>query len=163
MSSIHTHSERSARTGICIVWPAWFPGSIDRELHATALFLGTTDTVGYQKEDVLAAMSDQYLWPGWVKTTGFKYFGRENDVPVFTLERTNLLTITRQHLKTNLERRGIFSSTLFPFNPHVTIAKEKNYLGRVIEPGIHLESPVLWWGDDRTLHSGYTNRQEAAA
>lgn len=161
MSSLQVHSERSARTGIAIVWPAHFPGSIDPELHATALFLGNTETADFTKEEVEDALK-HYLWPGWVKVTGFKWFGRSNDVPVFTLERNNLLTITRQDIKSRLEAKGIHASTEFAFNPHVTIAKEKNYLGRVLEPGIHLESPVLWWGDYRPLHTNHTQQEVTA-
>ena len=159
MSSIHVHSQRETRTGICIVWPAWFPGSTDPELHATALFLGHTDTVDYSKEDVERHMGTPYLWPSWVYVTGQDWFGRNKDVPVLTLERRNLMLLTRDSLKRHLERVGILANTDFAFNPHVTVAKE---LDDLVRPDfIHLESPVLWWGADRPLHSAHADRKAA--
>ena len=65
MSSLQVHSERSARTGIAIVWPANFPGSTDPELHATALFLGNTETVDFTKEKVEEALGP-YLEPSHI-------------------------------------------------------------------------------------------------
>lgn len=162
MSSLQVHSERSARTGIAIVWPAHFPGSIDTELHATALFLGNTETANFTKEEVEDALK-HYLWPGWVKVTGHKWFGHNNDVSVLTLERNNLLTITRQDIKSRLEAKGIHANTEFAFNPHVTIAKE-GVLGSdwPFPLDIHLESPVVWWGDSRPLHTNHTPQEVAA-
>jgi 2'-5' RNA ligase len=155
MSSIHVHSERSARTGIAIVWPANFPGSTDPELHATALFLGSTESVDYTKEDVQAALH-HYLWPAWTRVTGLSMFGRNNDIPVLTLERTNLLVITRLAIKRQLEKRGIQASNEFAFNPHVTIAKESfDPAPREGVQQIHLESPVLWWGESRVGHPAH--------
>lgn len=154
MSSIHVHSERSARTGIAIVWPANFPGSTDPELHATALFLGNTDSVDYTKEDVLKVLGTPS--PGYTDVTGFSMFGRNKDVPVLTLDHTDTLVISREVLQRRLERNGITASTEFGFNPHVTISKEAEHIqdSKLFRPReIHLESPVLWWGDERTGHT----------
>ena len=162
MSNIHVHSERSARTGICIVWPAWFPGSTDPELHATALFLGTTDTVDYTMRDLSEAIPDRYLWPAWTNVTGTDQFGTHKDIPVLLLEHTNLLTITRNDILERLERRGINASTTFEFTPHVTIAKEAEHVqdSMAFAPShIHLESPVLWWGEERVLHTNHDTRK----
>ena len=160
MSSIHVHSERSARTGICIVWPAWFPGSTDKESHATALFLGNTDTVDFTKEEVEETLG-RYLWPAWTETKGFDSFGLNKDIPVLLLEHTNLLTITRNDILERLERRGINASTTFDFTPHVTIAKET--VQDYYPSQIHLESPALWWGDERVLHTEHAKQKAAAA
>lgn len=156
MSSIHVHSERSARTGIAIVWPAWFQGSTDPELHVTALFLGTTDTVDYTREDAEAALG-RYLWPAWIKTTGLAMFGRNGDIPVLKLERTKLLAVTRMDINERLKRRGITASSEFAFNPHVTVAKEAQHVQSELfwANEIHLEAPVLWWGDSRQVHTNH--------
>lgn len=164
MSSIHVHSERSARTGIAIVWPAWFPGSTDPELHATALFLGNTDTVDFTRYEVEETLG-RYLWPAWTKVTGTERFGTHKDIPVLTLEHTNLLHITRHDILTRLARRGIHASTTFDFNPHVTISKEvQDYdlQQRYWPDEVHLESPALWWGDDRVLHTNHDMRKLSA-
>jgi 2'-5' RNA ligase len=160
MSSIHVHSERSARTGIAIVWPAWFEGSTDPELHATALFLGSTETVDFTKEDVEAVVKP-YLWPAWTKVTGLEMFGQQDDIPVLTLENTRLLTITRMDINERLKRRGIKASTTFDFNPHVTISKEAEHVQSELfwPKQIHLESPVLWWGSDRAVHTNHDMRK----
>lgn len=170
MSSLQVHSERSfreqmakkAHTGIAIVWPAHFPGSVDPELHATALFLGNTETANFTKEDVEDALK-HYLWPGWVKVTGHKWFGHNNDVRVLALERNNLLTITRQDIKSRLEAKCIHANTEFAFNPHVTISKEVG-IGSIypFPLDINLESPVVWWGDSRPLHTNHTPQEVAA-
>lgn len=165
MSSIHVHSERSARTGIAIVWPAWFPGSTDKESHCTALFLGSTESVDFKRYEVEEAIG-RYLWPAWTKTKGFEMFGYNKDIPVVTLERTNLLFIERQDMKERLERVGIHADNQFAFNPHVTIAKEAEHIQDselFLPTQIHLEAPVLWWGDDRTLHTEHAKQQKAAA
>lgn len=163
MSSIHVHSERSARTGIAIVWPAWFPGSTDPELHATALFLGSTETVDFTKADVEAALG-RYIWPAWTKVTGTAMFGQHQDIPVLTLERTKLLVVTRMDINERLKRRGIHASTTFAFNPHVTIAKEAEHVqeAALFAPAhVHLEAPVLWWGDSRAIHTAHQQKNRA--
>jgi len=161
MSSIHVHSERSARTGIAIVWPCWFPGSVDPELHATALFLGNTDTVDFTKEEVEEALG-RYLWPAWTQSKGFSLFGANHDIPVLVLEHTNLLTITRDDIKRRLFNRGIRANDQFDFIPHVTVAKE--IAGGAYRPSeVHLESPVLWWGDERVLHTEHAKQKAKAA
>lgn len=163
MSSIHVHSERSARTGIAIVWPAWFQGSTDPELHATALFLGNTDTVDFTKADVEEALG-HYLWPAWVDVTGTASFGQHDDIPVLLLERRNTMLLTREAIKRRLEKRGIHASTTYAFNPHVTIAKEAEHVqGDLFRPKeVHLEAPVLWWGDQRAIHTNHDMQKNRA-
>jgi 2'-5' RNA ligase len=155
-----------SHTGICIVWPCWFEGSTDPESHVTALFLGTTDTVDYSKEDVERVLGS-YLWPAWVKVTGTDLFGRNKDVPVLKLEHSTLLDRSRIDILTRLNRVGIHASTEFGFNPHVTIAKEAEHIqAELFRPReVHLEAPALWWGSTRTLHTVhtmYTLKQVAA-
>lgn len=154
-----------SHTGIAIVWPCWFPGSTDKELHATALFLGSTESVTFTREDVEGAIG-RYLWPAWTKTKGFEMFGFNKDIPVVKLERTNLLFIERQDIKTRLERVGIQASNQFAFNPHVTIAKEAEHIQDselFLPTQIHLEAPVIWWGADRELHTEHAKQYKAAA
>lgn len=164
MSSIHVHSERSARTGIAIVWPAWFPGSTDSELHATALFLGNTDTVDFTKADVEEALG-RYLWPAWVGVTGTDLFGMNKDIPVLLLERRNTMLLAREAIKRKLEKHGIHASTTFAFNPHVTISKEAEHVQEAATFApvlVHLEAPVLWWGDERAIHTNHAMQKLGA-
>ena len=57
-------------TGIAIVWPAWFLGSTDSELHATALFLGNTDTTTFNRKDIEEVLRWEGLDPGACRVTG---------------------------------------------------------------------------------------------
>jgi hypothetical protein len=60
----------------------------------------------------------------------------------------------------HLDSLGITPAKDFGFIPHITISTE---LTRVKQfPRIvYLEAPVLWWGNDRKLHSNH--RKEEAA
>lgn len=137
-----------SHTGIAIVWPAWFPGSVDPELHCTALFLGRTDTVDYTEADLDDAISDNSsLVHGWHAVQGLALFGYNLDIPVLTLNPRDLQA-EHTWLAAALEVAGIKSSSDYGFNPHVTVAREpENSLG------VHLQAPVIWWGDSRPIHT----------
>lgn len=166
MSNIHVHSERtlerpepqhSKHTGIAIVWPAWFLGSTDPQLHCTALFLGNTETTPFRRSTIENVLRWKGNDPGPCHVTGPALFGKEQNIPVLTIENPNL----QQELDWLVRRLAayeVISPSEFGFNPHVTIAKEeaKPYFPRFIQ----LEAPVLWWGDDRPLH---TKHQTAVA
>ena len=137
-------------TGIAIVWPAWFLGSVDETLHCTAMFLGDTETTKFDRRDIESILRWQGADPGPCRVTGTALFGKDKNVPVLTIESKPLM-IEQEWLAKELDMYGITSPSEFGFNPHVTIAKElaKPYLPNYIQ----LESPVLWWGDDRPIHT----------
>ena len=146
-------------TGIAIVWPAWFLGSTDTTLHATALFLGDTETTTFNRKDLEHVLRWQGADPGACRVTGPALFGKEGNVPVLTIE-SEVLRVEQAWLAKELDFYGITSPSEFGFNPHVTIAKEE---AKPYFPGyIQLESPVLWWGQDRPIHSKHTKLKEAA-
>lgn len=149
----------SEHTGIAIVWPAWFLGSTDPELHCTALFLGNTETTTFSRADIEAVLRWEGADPGATKVTGLALFGKDNNIPVLTID-SDVLRIEQAWLTRELDMYGITSPSEFPFNPHVTIAKEdaKPYFPHYVQ----LESPVLWWGDSRPLHSKHTKAMVAA-
>lgn len=149
----------SPKTGIAIVFPAWFLGSTDQELHATALFLGNTDTTTFSRGAIQDVLDHICLDPGPVKVTGIDLFGKEKNIPVLTIEN-KALTVVQQWMERELDLIGIVSPSTFPFNPHVTIAKEtaRPYFPHYVQ----LEAPVLWWGADRAIHSKHTKAQVAA-
>lgn len=146
-------------TGIAIVWPAYFLGSTDPQLHATALFLGNTDTTTFDRRDIEAVLRWEGLDPGAVRVTGPALFGKENNIPVLTLS-SDVLKVEQEWIERELDMYGITSPSTFGFNPHVTIAKEtaKPFFPHYIQ----LEHPVLWWGDDRPIHSKHQKVQAAA-
>lgn len=146
-------------TGIAIVWPCWFLGSTDPQLHCTALFLGNTDTTTIDRRDIEAVLRWEGLDPGACRVTGPALFGKDQNIPVLTIE-SKALRVEQEWLARELDMYGIVSPSTFGFNPHVTIAKEtaKPYFPKYIQ----LESPVLWWGDDRPIHTKHAKAQVAA-
>jgi 2'-5' RNA ligase len=146
-------------TGIAIVWPAWFLGSTDPLLHVTALFLGDTETTKFSRDDIERVLRWEGAHPGACRVTGMALFGKEGNVPVLTID-SPALRIEQEWLTKELDMYGIVSPSEFPFNPHVTIAKEeaKPYFPHYVQ----LESPVLWWGSDRPIHSKHQKVQVPA-
>lgn len=156
----------SGHSGICVVWPAWFEGSTDPELHVTALFLGNLGMVDYEAEEVLNAMG-RFMGtpPGTVGLfPGIDWFGQDNDIPVmrlYTLFNPHL-NYQRSSIQKNLwDGYGIGVSTEYPFRPHITMANEKFAAMPELPREVHLEPPVLWWGDKRPIHTKH--RKELAA
>lgn len=147
----------SDHTGICIVWPAFFTGSTDPEAHVTALFLGNTDNVNYTKDQVehaIWAMS-RYGNFGMHSTAGTALFGKNKDKPVILLNDGGLgWAVVR--MTAMLVQIGITPSTLFPFNPHITVPE-----GSVIPETVHLGHPVVWWGNERATHPEHAKREKA--
>ena len=150
----------SDHTGIAIVWPAWFLGSTDPQLHCTAMFLGDTETTPFDRAVIERVLRSQTVDPGACRVTGPDLFGKEKNVPVLTIE-SRVLTVEQEWLARELDLHGIVSPSEFGFNPHVTIAKEaaKPYFPHFIQ----LEAPVLWWGDDRPIHTKHAARAAVAA
>lgn len=151
-------------TGIAIVWPAYFLGSTDKFLHCTALFLGDTETTKIDRRDIEHVLRWQGAHPGACRVTGMALFGKEGNVPVLTIE-SRALTIEQEWLARELDMYGITSPSEFGFNPHVTIAKEAEHIqdSELFRPNfIYLESPVLWWGEQRPIHSKHTKAQVPA-
>ena len=147
----------SEHTGICVVWPAYFEGSTDTEAHVTALFLGNTETAEFTKEQVLDAIAPltRYGSPGTFTTKGTAMFGKNNDVPVILLQDGGL-NIWVEEMDQRLMDAGIARSTMFPFNPHVTVPE-----GNVIPLYVKLAAPTLWWGDERVIHPEHAKREGA--
>lgn len=146
-------------TGIAIVWPAWFLGSTDPQLHCTALFLGDTETTTYSRHAIERVVYRRRPNPGPVRVSGPDLFGKAKNVPVLTLESVELAA-EQARLANDLGFLGIVSPSEFPFSPHVTISKEeaKPYFPHFIQ----LEFPVLWWGDDRPIHTKHAAKGAAA-
>lgn len=142
-------------TGIAIVWPSWFLGSTDPTLHCTALFLGDTETTKIDRRDIESVLRWEGLDPGAIRVTGLALFGMERNIPVLTID-SPALRIEQEWLTRELEMYGITSPSEFGFNPHVTIAKE---LYGPTPNFIQLESPVLWWGDERPIHTKHAKAQ----
>jgi hypothetical protein len=148
----------SEHTGICIVWPAHFDGSVDPELHVTALFLGHTDTAAFTKSQVRNAMAPWLrVAPGTLSLKPeVQMFGREGDVPVLLVANDPgfvlgyMVDAIAYYLRT---MNGIERCAEFGFNPHVTIGKEPARILDNLPKTVHLECPVLWWGNERELHS----------
>jgi 2'-5' RNA ligase len=158
----------SEHKSICIVWPAWFEGSTDPELHVTALFLGkTTDLNGQSPsrraaiQDVVSAFSN--IAPGPISLqAGIDWFGRNKDVPVLRLYSmfNPALRYTRDVMAEHLYNLGIEANDDYGFIPHVTMAREQittMKLPRIV----YLEPPVLWYGDDRAVHSNHQQKEAA--
>lgn len=146
-------------TSIAIVWPAYFLGSTDHELHATAMFLGNIDTTTFDRRDIEAVLRWEGLNPGPIRVTGMALFGKDRNVPVLTLD-SDALKVEQEWLEKELDMYGITSQSTFGFNPHVTIAKETAlpYFPHYIQ----LEHPVLWWGQERPLHSKHQKAKVSA-
>lgn len=147
----------SDHTGICVVWPAYFEGSTDPEAHVTALFLGNMDTAEFTKGQVLKAIDRICRFGSWGEftTKGTALFGREKNIPVILLQDGGL-SIAVKSLTKDLQDVGIEPSTMFPFNPHVTIPE-----GSVIPMKVHLAAPTLWWGNERVIHPKHAKREGA--
>jgi hypothetical protein len=147
----------SDHTGIAVVWPAYFEGSTDSEAHVTALFLGNTDTAEFTREQALAAIQPVTKYGSWgdFTTKGTALFGKDNNVPVILLQDGGL-GIAVKELTKRLNAAGIMPSTMFPFNPHVTVPERS-----VIPMSVHLSTPTLWWGNERTIHPVHAKREGA--
>ena len=147
----------SEHTGIAVVWPAYFDGSTDTESHVTALFLGNTETATFTKEEALAAVTRVSKYGSWgdFTTKGTALFGQKNDVPVILLQDGGL-SIAVKELTKHLVAAGIQPSTMFPFNPHVTVPE-----GSVIPMRVNLDAPTLWWGNERVIHRTHAKREAA--
>lgn len=147
----------SDHTGICVVWPAYFEGSTDTEAHVTALFLGNTDTAEFTKEQALAAIAPVTKYGSWgdFTTKGTSLFGKDNNIPVILLQDGGL-SIAVKELTKRLVAAGIEPSTMFPFNPHVTVPE-----GSAIPLKVHLAAPTLWWGNERAIHPEHAKREGA--
>lgn len=147
----------SDHTGIAVVWPAYFEGSTDIEAHVTALFLGNTETAAFTKEQALAAIEPVVRYGSWGDFTarGTALFGKNNDVPVILLQDGGL-GIAVKELTKRLTGAGIAPSTMFPFNPHVTVPE-----GSTIPLRVNLAAPTLWWGNERKLHPTHVKREGA--
>jgi 2'-5' RNA ligase len=142
------------RTGIAIVWPAWFPGSTDPELHCTALFLGDTESTTFSRDLIERVVASDSVMPGECRVTGQALFGREQNVPVLTIA-SRVLMIAQEWMTRELEMFGIYSPSEFGFSPHVTVAKESEIWK--LPAYVHLQAPVLWWGDERALHTKHAH------
>jgi 2'-5' RNA ligase len=157
----------SDHTGICIVWPAWFEGSTDPELHVTALFLGSTDDADweYGREEVQGVVDAfRDIAPGPVSLlAGIDWFGREKDVPVLRLYSmfSPALRYTRDVMAEHLTNLGIEPSTDFGFIPHITMANEGLESRKQLPRVVYLEAPTLWWGNERKIHT-FHQKEEAA-
>jgi len=147
----------SDHTGIAVVWPCYFDGSTDIESHVTALFLGNTETCRFTKEQALTAIAPltRYGSPGTFITKGTALFGKNNDVPVILLQDGGL-SVWAKGFSDYLLAAGISPSTMFPFNPHVTVPE-----GSVIPMSVHLAAPTLWWGNERVIHPQHDKREAA--
>lgn len=160
----------SGHKSICIVWPAWFEGSSDPELHVTALFLGrladpwTPGCLNSRREEaqgVVDAFRD--IAPGPVSLqASIDWFGRNKDVPVLRLYSmfSPHLRYTRDVMAEHLTNLGITPSDAFGFIPHITMGNEQ-ITSMKLPRIVYLEAPVLWWGDDRAIHSNH-QKEEAA-
>lgn len=152
----------SNHTGICIVWPAYFEGSTDKESHCTALFLGSTETANFTKDQV-----EHAIWPvshirKVIPTNGVAMFGANADVPVILLnDAGGQLGLEYSVMKHQLTEAGIPYSDLYDFNPHVTVANDNP--GAPIPTEVHLTAPVVWWGDERKLHPAHQSSTAAVA
>lgn len=155
----------SGHTGIAVVWPAWFEGSQDEELHVTALFLGNLGMVDYGRDEVQDVVDAfRGVSPGPVSLlAGIDWFGRSKDVPVLRLYSmfSPALRYTRDVIAEHLGNLGIEPSDDFGFIPHITLSNEKLVSMKQLPRIVHLEAPVLWWGDKREIHSNH--RKEEAA
>lgn len=151
----------SEKTGICIVWPAFYEGSTNPEAHVTALFLGNTDTAAFHREDAEDAVNLLgAVTPGEFPITGTALFGKNKDKSVLLLGRNPRFDLHWDvTAATNwLKRSGITPSTLFPFNPHITVPEG------TMTPApktVHLAAPTLWWGDERAVHPEHAKREGA--
>jgi 2'-5' RNA ligase len=154
----------SEHKSICVVWPAWFEGSTDPELHVTALFLGKTTDADYGRgdvQDVVAAFRD--IAPGPVSLqASIDWFGANKDVPVLRLYSmfSPHLRYTRDVMAEHLTNLGIPPSDDHGFIPHITMSNERITVMKLPRI-VYLEAPVLWWGNDRAIHSNH--RKEEAA
>lgn len=147
----------SDHTGIAVVWPCYFEGSTDPEAHVTALFLGNTYTAEFTKEQVLKAIDRICKFGSWgdFTTKGTALFGKDNNIPVILLQDGGL-GLAVKALTKDLQAAGIEPSTMYPFNPHVTVPE-----GSVIPLKVHLAAPTLWWGGQRAIHPEHAKREGA--
>jgi 2'-5' RNA ligase len=159
----------SEHSSICIVWPAWFEGSIDPELHVTAVFLGKTTDLNGQSPSKRAAVQDvvdafRDIAPGpFSMMPGIDWFGREKDIPVLRLYSmfSPALRYTRDVMAEHLTNLGIKPSDDFGFIPHITMSNENLPARKQLPRIVYLEAPVLWWGNDREIHSNHRTKEAA--
>lgn len=139
------------KTGIAIVMPARFSGSVE-DSHCTLIYLGTTDTVTFTKDQVAHILYDLELAFGRnlkrdFSVHGTDWFGVDRDIPVMRLESA-WLKYLRKVCETLLtqESANITSPSEWQYQPHVTLPQD--YDGE-IPACVRLTAPVLWWGDER--------------
>lgn len=143
-------------TGICIVWPAHFEGSTDPELHVTALFLGKTGGRFAKanptfRESLLKFLGSISQDPGPVGVEKYGYVGYRQDVPALMIGYQQELADQYAYMHEALKSGGVPIDETYAFSPHVTLKNEAN--PSVLPKTVHLEAPVLWWGNSRPVHS----------
>lgn len=133
---------------IVIVYPAFWNGNIDPEAHCTILYLGNISDASFSREDIENALSGMDLVaPGQINVVGTEMFGENKDYPVWLLEPTALLNLTRKLIEDGLSTIGAENASEFKdYRPHVTVNQlDFDLPNDYVELGV----PTLWWGDER--------------
>lgn len=146
-------------TSICVVWPAYFKGGVEPTAHVTALFLGKTGgrfAKAHQDfrenlENFVSTFEDEPGTFNW----DFGHVGFRNNIPAMLLSDWRDTVLHEQYLemRDELGAAGVPIDTSFDFRPHVTVSKEPDPQLTNITSHIHLERPIVWWGNSRGVHS----------
>jgi hypothetical protein len=146
---------------ICIVWPAHFHGSTNPESHVTALFIGHTDDDYAKANPDLRENLENFIALPRFQEESLGLFewemgrvGHSKDIPAMILKHWagGALQWQYEDILTGLVQEDIPFSRTFGFRPHVTTTKERDPEMNAMHSPIHLEAPVLWWGDTRPRH-----------
>ncbi len=145
----------SAHTSIVIVWPAHFEGSTDSTSHVTALFLGKTGGKFAKahpnfRERLEVFLDGMTQDPGPIGVEQLGHVGYRKDIPALMLGFQNELADQYAYMHSQLSQGGVPIDATYAFRPHVTLSKEHDF---EIPETVHLEAPILWWGNERGIHS----------
>lgn len=139
-------------TGIAIVMPATFPGSV-ADSHCTNIFLGKTDDpdLHFVKDNLtnvlydLEAVFHRNIWRRF-DVTGVDWFGVDRDIPVMRLESSWLMHFRKVLEQYLMEEANIKSASEWDYQPHVTLPE--GYDVSTLPPHVTLSKPMVWWGDE---------------
>lgn len=135
---------------IALVFPARLTNVPYHELpeaHCTIMYLGTTDTVTFTPEDVIAGLADTPLNTMlWATVTGTEMFGDPAVVPVLRVSH-NMLGVLNGRVTAALAEVGITDPSIYAneYKPHITVPQSV-----WDNPPQHalLSYAELWWGGE---------------
>ena len=130
-------------SSVGVMYRTLCPDNVD-DSHVTLMYLGLTDNATYTFEELKEAVSSANFEDiGEVPIVGPEFFGPNEDIPVFLLEKTIKLSLARAKLSLALSKIGAFNASEFDFSPHITVDSHD-----IEAPdSVFIGTPEVWWGD----------------